>query len=123
MLQTVKLTCENGYSWSTSVSANSTKESLEAYFVGNMFNTASYPSEVMSRCVKCELVPVVAFAEAFAGIVQRLTSEVVEYVNLGLSNEQALMVVKKSTCASDKVWQLVVDKVNYCPDCKGNCII
>jgi hypothetical protein len=56
MLKTVKLTCENGYSWTTSVSGSSTKESLNAYFVGNVFSTEPYPLEVMSKCISCEIL-------------------------------------------------------------------
>ena len=55
-LQTAELTCENGYTWKTSVSANSTKESLDKYFVGQTFSVEPYPSDATSKCVKCELI-------------------------------------------------------------------
>lgn len=55
-MKTVKLTCQNGYSWKTSVHATSTVKSLNAYFVGKMFNTAAYPSEIMSKCIECEIL-------------------------------------------------------------------
>ena len=56
--KTAKLTCENGYTWKTSVSAESTDAEIQAYFIGAMFNTASYPKEVMSKCIKCEILKV-----------------------------------------------------------------
>ena len=55
-MKTVKLTCENGYTWKTSVSEQFTKKSLDTYFIGNMFNTGVFPVEIMSECIKCELL-------------------------------------------------------------------
>jgi hypothetical protein len=55
-MKSVKVTCENGASWTTSVSDKSTPESKDAYFLGHMFNTGVYPAEVMSKCISAEYV-------------------------------------------------------------------
>jgi len=55
-MKMVKVTCENGATWTTSVSDKSTPESKDAYFLGQMFNTGSYPEEIMSKCVSAEYV-------------------------------------------------------------------
>lgn len=54
MLNTVKIILEDGTSYETSVSAQSTKESCEAYFVGQMIDVGIYPNEKLVRCVGIE---------------------------------------------------------------------
>jgi hypothetical protein len=55
-MKTVKVTCENGISWTTSVSDKSTPESKDAYFIGQMFNTGRYPVEMMSKCISADYI-------------------------------------------------------------------
>ena len=55
-MKSVKVTCENGATWITSVSDKSTPKSKDAYFVGEVFNTGVYPSEIMSKCISAEYV-------------------------------------------------------------------
>ena len=55
--------------------------------------------------------------ESFENVVTRLVSEVVEYTDLGFSKSDALIVVKKDTCASEKAWKEVSDRIMYCPQC------
>jgi hypothetical protein len=50
----VKVTTENKYSWITSI--NGTLESAKDYFIGSLFNTGSFPGEVLSKVIKVELV-------------------------------------------------------------------
>lgn len=50
----VKLTTETGYKWETNVSSTATKESIEKYFLGNVFNVGSYPTEKMETVIKVE---------------------------------------------------------------------
>jgi hypothetical protein len=50
------LTCENGHSWKTSVNGDSSDFEIKKYFVGQMFNTESFPKEVMSECITCDIV-------------------------------------------------------------------
>lgn len=55
-MKTVKVTCENGHTWTTNVSDKSTPESIDRYFVGQRVNTASYPGEIMSKCISAEYI-------------------------------------------------------------------
>ena len=56
--KTAKLTCKNGYSWETSINPDCSDDSIRRYFVGEAFNTAPYPQEIMSVCVSCEIAGV-----------------------------------------------------------------
>lgn len=55
-----KVTCENGCSWVTAISINTTDENItdleraKNFFIGKLFNTALYPGECMSKAVHVE---------------------------------------------------------------------
>lgn len=51
-LTAYEITCENGYTWRTSMAAHVTIEMSKKYFIGNRFNTAAYPGENFSKAVK-----------------------------------------------------------------------
>lgn len=54
-LNSVKvLFADSKYNYSTDVSANSTKESVNQYFVGKLFDRGIYPVEDMQQCVGVE---------------------------------------------------------------------
>lgn len=54
-LNTVKvLFADSQYNYSTDVSANSTKESVNEYFVGKLFDKGIYPVENMQQCIGVE---------------------------------------------------------------------
>lgn len=51
-LNSVRVVFRNGkYNYTTSVSADSTKESCEDYFVDNYFDMGTFPRENMQKCV------------------------------------------------------------------------
>lgn len=53
-LTAYKITTESGYSWSTDMSATTTLEKAQDYFLGQMFNIGSYPEEIMDMAMKVE---------------------------------------------------------------------
>ena len=44
--------------------------------------------------------------------VQRLTEEIKFYISEGVKKENAIKMVKKSTCIGPKYWQMVLSNVN-----------
>lgn len=52
-MRDVKLKCANGYEWKTE--CNGADTDIKEYFLGNYFNTALYPAEVISKCVFCSI--------------------------------------------------------------------
>lgn len=54
-LNSVKVLFNNPeYNYSTNVSAESTKESAEAYFIGKSFDLGIYPKEDFQKCIGLE---------------------------------------------------------------------
>lgn len=54
-LKTAKLTTATGYTWSTSVSATASYESIIQYFLGQTFDVGTYPIEKLEKVVKVEI--------------------------------------------------------------------
>lgn len=54
-LNTVKvLFADSQYNYTTNVSAQSTRETAEDYFIGKWFNLGTYPKENMQKCTGIE---------------------------------------------------------------------
>ena len=56
MLKTVKVTTDSGYTYETNVSEQSTKESINDYFVGNRIDIGVFPVERMETVVSAVIV-------------------------------------------------------------------
>jgi len=50
----VKVICECGYSWLTSMNEHVTEEQAIKYFVGQTFNIGTYPKEQMTKVIEIE---------------------------------------------------------------------
>jgi len=57
-LPAYKVTCENGYYWTTSMAAGVTLDDAKKYFIGKYFNTAPYPGEKRSLAIKVEIAEI-----------------------------------------------------------------
>ena len=63
-LTAYKITCANGYSWKTNMSAQTTLEHAKKYFIGSRFNTSEWPEEVMSEAVSVEEITALSEAKS-----------------------------------------------------------